>query len=172
MDVMNAVSQTLDACLQAPRPSTCALSELDALALHDPLLASLRKSYLDAKALRVQSQQQYGVDDGMTEIAMDSEDSAWCAMQTRYLEVRGDRDAMAAAQRAMEEAAQKEKHRAAVEEERNVVSYFKSLQMMKQVREQGAADYAMLILALWMLRNTYQDLFRPNRSYVFNQAVA
>ena len=46
---------------------------------------------------RLKAQKQYGSDDGMTELAVLNEDSAWCTMQTRYLELRNNRDSMARA---------------------------------------------------------------------------
>jgi hypothetical protein len=173
MDVMNTVSKALDDAIQCPRPSAVqTLTELDAFAMNDELLASLRKQYLDAKVLRINSQKQYGADDGMTELAMLGEDSAWCAMQTRYLELRDNRDSMAAAQNVMLEAERIEKHRIQKEEERDALAYYKSLQMMKEIKERDKFDYAFLIFAMLMLQNTYKDMFRSNKTHVFNRLVA
>ena len=52
----------------------------------------------------------------MAEIAIDMEDSAWCAMQTRYIELRAKRHLMARAQDMM-------RHRDKQIEELKAVSY-------------------------------------------------
>lgn len=82
------------------------LSELEAFLFIDSLLASLNRQYLDAKRHRQQLVALYGPDDAMAEVAMDMEDSAWCAMQTRYIELRQQGKLMEQAQRMMREAEQ------------------------------------------------------------------
>lgn len=74
------------------------LSELDAFASMDDLLDGLQKEYLDAKAQRKELCNLMGADDAMSMIVLDMEDSAWCAMQTRYLELREERHLMEEAQ--------------------------------------------------------------------------
>ncbi len=172
MDVMNSVSQTLDVALCAPRPSTQVLSELDAFARHDPLLASLRKQYLDAKAMRINAHKQYGGDDGMTDLAMMSEDSAWCAMQTRYLELRDDKAATQAAQEEMVEAERIEKVRKQKEDDEKTLIYFRVLDMIQKIREREKVDYAMLILALLLLAYTERQVFRMVNTHRFNSLAA
>ena len=70
------------------------ITELEAFAEFDPLLASLQKEYLDLKQVRKTQSQQFGTDNPMADIACEAEDSAWCAMQTRYIELRKDRALM------------------------------------------------------------------------------
>lgn len=172
MDVMNAVSQTLDNTLRAARPSSQVLSELDAFALHDPLLAALRKQYLDAKALRINAHKQYGAEDGMTDLAMIAEDSAWCAMQTRYLELRNDKAAAQAAQEEMLEAERIQKIRKQKEDDEKTLIYFRVLDMIQKIREREKVDYAMLILALLLLAYTERQVFRIPNTHRFNSLAA
>lgn len=112
-----------------------AFTELDAFVALDPLLASMQKQYRDAKAQRLQTIQEFGADDPMTEMAVWAEDSAWCAMQTRYMEVRDDRALMREAQKMMmerEEEAQ-ESERILLEKQRTDV--FLRLQIIHRLQE-------------------------------------
>lgn len=87
------------------RSTTSALTELQAFQILDPLLARLHKEYLDAKDHRAKAIKDFGQDDPMTDMAMLVEDSAWCAMQARYMELRADRVLMAKAQTLMKSCA-------------------------------------------------------------------
>lgn len=89
---------------QKPKARAEPLSELQAFLHIDSLLAHLQKDYLDAKAQRKELQSLNGKDDPMVEIALDMEDSAWCAMQARYIEIRQVNEMMVKAQRLMREA--------------------------------------------------------------------
>lgn len=109
--------------LNIPKPAgsqapVAPLSELDAFIQMDSLLASLHKDYASAKAQRIELTALYGGEDAMVEVAMDMEDSAWCAMQTRYLELRGQGDLMERAQRLMRQALERIENDKALEKER------------------------------------------------------
>lgn len=94
-DVMNAVSKRLDAMRvedQSAAPDI--MSELEAFAALDPLLADLQKQYLNLRLTRSKQEEQFGKDSPMAEVAMEVEDSAWCMAQTRYIELRKDRALM------------------------------------------------------------------------------
>ncbi len=103
-DVMNSIAGQTDTSAithdTAPLPHspTKKLSELEALSSLDPLLAGLYKDYLQSKAARIAIATQHGAESPMAEVAIDLEDSSWCAVQTRYLEVRADRELMKQAQ--------------------------------------------------------------------------
>ncbi len=109
LQIMNEVSRTLDnGYAPAPRvridlSKRAPLSEMEAFCRLDPLLADLYKQYLDAKGHRTALVSLNGPNDPMAEIAIDMEDSAWCAYQVRYMELRAQRDKMALAQRLMDE---------------------------------------------------------------------
>ena len=88
---MNSMRPRQDAAMKS-------LGELEAFIILDDLLNSLHKQYLDAKAQRKELVALGGQDDAMASVAFDMEDSAWCAMQTRYVELRAERKMMARAQ--------------------------------------------------------------------------
>jgi hypothetical protein len=58
------------------------------LAADDPILASLIKQYLNASRQHKGLLKSNGSQDAMVEVAADMVDSAWCALQTRLLELR------------------------------------------------------------------------------------
>jgi hypothetical protein len=87
--------------LDKPQSKPQKLDELEAFMALDPLLTNLNKDYLEAKNQRKALVAQFGANDPMVDVALDMEDSAWCAMQTRYLELRDQRELMAKAQQIM-----------------------------------------------------------------------
>ncbi|HPF78182.1 MAG TPA: hypothetical protein PLF01_02720 [Alphaproteobacteria bacterium] len=120
-----------DPSQRSPQP----LSELEAFMQMDTLLANLNKQYLEAKQQRKELVALNGADDAMAEVAMDMEDSAWCAMQTRYLELRQERELMEKAQRLMreaEEAVEAEIKRDKEKEFNNYVYWTKTLQRIRE----------------------------------------
>lgn len=150
--IMNDMASRIDAIHPAPaeqRP-TQPLSELDAFIEMDHLLASLHKDYLDAKAHRVELIALYGDNDAMAEVAMDMEDSAWCAMQTRYLELREKREVMERAQRLMrraEEKVEQEKAREKAYEAKQFAYYLKTLEKIKEMNKTPSIlEWAILFL--------------------------
>lgn len=116
---------------------TKTLSELDAFIQLDPLLADINKQYLDAKNHRRALQKQFGQDDTMAEVAMDMEDSAWCAMQTRYLELRAQSDLMRQVQKMIRDCEQKiiEQKKSAEEKERK--RFGEWMPVYARIREQN-----------------------------------
>ncbi len=58
------------------------------MASDDPILASLIKQYLNASRQHKGLLRSHGTQDAMVEVAADMVDSAWCALQTRLLELR------------------------------------------------------------------------------------
>lgn len=168
---MEDVSKNLDT-LMPLAPTSHKLDELDAFARTDDVLASLQKQYLDAKALRLKSQKEYGADDGMTGMAIDLEDSEWCAMQTRYMELRDNRITLARAQSVMEEEARVQKIAAEKREQEKALNYFYAMERIKDIKENAKTDYALLIWALLMLDSIKTEFFRIQNSYKFNACAA
>jgi len=66
------------------------LNEIEGFSCFDSLLKTLSKQYEDARGQRKALIKSNGLEDAMTQMAIDNEDSYWCAMQTRYLELRED----------------------------------------------------------------------------------
>ena len=125
------------------------LSEIEAFIQIDSLLAQLHKQYIEAKMQRIELNAANGQSDPMAEIAMDMEDSAYCAFQTRYIELRQMRDLMAKAQRLMRESAedvQREKNKEREKEFRNFIMLSKMNAKLQEENKQGGFEYAALLL--------------------------
>jgi len=125
------------------------LSEIDAFMQLDSLLAQLHKQYLEAKVYRQDLIKANGSNDPMSEIAIDMEDSAYCAFQTRYIEMRQIREMMAKAQRLMRESVEEIERDANIEREkqfRNFILLSKMQEKLRLENQQGGFGYAILLI--------------------------
>lgn len=174
LDIMNIVSGQLDARMANPaRVSPGALSEMDAFAALDPLLGSLVKRYLDAKSTRMASEKQYGACDGMTDMALIVEDSAWCAMQTRYMEVRGDRAMMKQAQALMEESRLEEEAASTRAKEKQTLQFFEQMQIFLRMQEKARQSYYLWLAVLFLCHGGNAAGYAPHyTSQQFNRLAA
>lgn len=137
---------------RAPEP----LSELEAFIRMDDLLASLNKQYLEAKAQRKELVALNGAEDAMAEIAMDMEDSAWCAMQTRYLELRIKRELMERAQRMMRQSEEMVEYHAEREVEKDKQKTIDFAKMLARLQiENRAKPYLYFVLILLADNNMF-----------------
>ena len=171
---MNAVSSHLEKTAFLPVMAS-ALSELDAFVNLDPLLADLNKQYRDARANCAQAEAEFGADDPMAEMALLVQDSAWCAMQTRYMELRAEREMMARAQELMEEARLEEESRARKNRERDALDKFRNwetvLRLQKEGREKSnGADIWLAAMFLWLSEKQMFRFYHP--TYSFNRLAA
>ncbi len=139
--IMNAMVQRLETIRPADavaRPVEV-LSELEAFIRIDDLLASLNKQYLDAKSDRKEIVALNGADDAMAEVAIDMEDSAWCAMQTRYIELREKRELMARAQQMMrrseKDVLEERAKKATRKKEKTYQAFIFRMQLLRRVKE-------------------------------------
>ena len=102
-NVMNEIARA-EKIIPSPNyinETTQELSELEAFAILDETLNDLQKQYLSAKAQRKSLIVASNTDDPMVPIAIDMEDSLWCAMQARYIELRQKRCLMQRVQKMM-----------------------------------------------------------------------
>lgn len=140
-----------------PQTLPKALSELEAFVHIDGLLASLNKQYLEAKQQRKELVALNGVDDAMAEVVLDMEDSAWCAMQTRYIELRQERELMERAQRMMREADEAVEIEIKKDKEKEFGKFLSSMKMIEQLRTQerrfnlGAFEAMFIMLIFKMI---------------------
>ncbi len=173
-EIMNAVSGHLDSVLDAPAiASVCTNDEMAAFMQVDPVLASLNKQYLDAKSIRRQSEKEYGANDGMTMIAADMEDSAWCAMQTRYMELRGDKAMMKAAKEKMAEEAEREERAKNLEKEEEQRRTAERIQMLETIEKRNQADLLFLLVIWYVMMNERWSVLRYEiPSHSFNRLAA
>ena len=173
-NVMNEVSLRLDrgvAICQPEKPK--ALDELQAFITLDPLLADLHKQYQDARQNRVQAIKEYGGADGMCDMAAILEDSAWCAMQTRYMELRAQRSMMARAQQIMIESRLEEERAMREEKEKDARQALEQMQLFARMRgpkEESAVGYWMAIMMMYGNHGTFFRNYQP--SYAFNRLAA
>ncbi|PZO86722.1 MAG: hypothetical protein DI626_05770 [Micavibrio aeruginosavorus] len=173
-EIMNAVSGHLDSVLDAPAIAPVrADDEMAAFLLIDPLLAGLNKQYLDAKSMRRRSEKEYGADDGMTIIAADMEDSAWCAMQTRYMELRNDKAVMKVAKEKMAEEAEREARAKNLEKEEEQRRSVERAQMLEAIEKRNQSDFLFLIIVWYVMMNDRWSIFRYDMpSHSFNRLAA
>lgn len=172
-DVMNEVSRGLDT-ESYRRPKPCAKSDFDILLGCDPLLSRLHKDHCDARANREQAEKDFGIGDDMTRLIADMEDSAWCAMQTRYLELRADRDLMQKIQAELKALRDEEERLERAEQEKEAMRFFNHVQMLIRLRQnrKEASDvllWALVLLSLDNKRNAFQT-YHP--AYAFNRMAA
>ncbi len=151
---------------QSLRGNKDPLSEIDAFMQMDDLLAHLHKEYLEAKIHRQQLLAQNGKGDPMAEIAMDMEDSAYCAFQTRYIELRQIGELMAKVQRLMRESMEtieREKNKEREKEFRNFILLSKMQEKNRQENNQGGFEYAILLLIFNLVPSPKQQSYMPQQ---------
>ena len=177
LDIMNEVSARLDHAPAFARPSLKrdTIDEMQAFLLLDPLLADLNKQYQDARGSRLQAEKDFGRSDGMTDMTVMMEDSAWCAMQTRYMELRDDRKLMAKANAMVDESRRDEEEKARAQKEREALKIFEQMQMFARMREANqnqASQAGWWLVILWYL-SKQPVLFRDHHAtYRFNRLAA
>ena len=112
------------------------LTELDAFICIDPLLKHLHQQYLDAKKDRLSLVKAHGANDPMVEIAIDMEDSAWCAMQTCYLELRENRRLMQLAQALIKDSEYAHEKALEQRQKEKALQLFYFFQMLEKIRQE------------------------------------
>lgn len=170
-EIMRRVSEGLDRC--QPAPARAALNEFDAFLILDSLLTDLNKHYLDAKEQRRLAVREFG-DDGMSDMAAILEDSAWCAVQTRYMELRADRLFQKRAQALMEEERAAERKAKEAERDKERLAIYHMVQSAAMMKKNGRDDAVMFWLAVFYLREIQRQetLFREQAHYCFNRLAA
>jgi hypothetical protein len=168
---LQSILNDVSACIGKVAPVCHPVTELEAFTRFDPLLVRLHKEYLDAKAMRCKSEKDFGKMDSMTDMAMMVEDSAWCAMQTRYMEVRSDRRLMAQVQELMEDERQKASQKREQENREDALRYYRHFEMMERMRKKTAS----LLEAWWAmlaLRTMGRDFRLYQPTHHFNRLAA
>lgn len=148
------------------------VTELQAFLIVDPLLAALHKEYLDAKETRCKSEKDFGKHDPMTDMALLVEDSAWCAMQTRYMEVRTDRVLMAQALALMEEERTNARRKREKEKAEDALRFYNTMEMLMKIRKKEATAVNWIWAFIFLLDQKVLSfrLFQP--THQFNSLAA
>lgn len=182
-DVMTAVNAALDDAKPFKKQRKSVSPKMDELAAFcqlDPLLARLQKEFRNHKAETAQARAQFGADSPLVEIAADAEDSAWCAMQTRLLELRAERELMRRAQemilnseRAEERALEKAEAQRVQQlaDQMRMIASVSADQKSQKNKEANFLDL-LLIYALFFHRKFMEDLVKtPQPYYGFGAAA-
>lgn len=156
------------------------LSELDAFIHLDEMLASLNKEYLDEKSHYEYLVKTFGADDAMTEVAVDMMDSAWCAMQTRYLEVRASQKLMEQAQLMVlaveKEQIELEEKKERQKDKQQTERFMLLTRLMdRKNSERNATNYADLLAVVFILFGTLlmkNNFFKFRTSFNSHHAMA
>ncbi len=95
-EILAKIDQRLDEVrlsdYSEPLQSLDPLSEVGLYISSDRLLADLYRQYLEAQRHYITSIQTHGTNAPMTEIASDMSDSAYCAVETRLIELREEKE--------------------------------------------------------------------------------
>lgn len=170
-EIMHRVSEGLDRC--HPASAKAVLSEFDAFLILDGLLTNLNKQYLDAREQRCNAVREFGTD-CMTDMAAILEDSAWCAVQTRYMELRADRMMQKRAQALIEETRAAERKAKEAERDKERLAIYNMAQLAAMIKKNGRDEILMMWLAVFYLREMQRQeaLFREQARYCFNRLAA
>jgi hypothetical protein len=172
-DIMNDIAggnpDAIKSQLNKAAPASKKMDELEAFIAIDPLLANLNKDYLEAKNHHKALIAQFGANDPMVEVALDMEDSAWCAMQTRYLELRDQRELMAKAQQIMFQSERQhlasKKKEIEKERQRQFELYLAFLKMIEKKKEKerrfniGTFEALFVMMIFKMIPPDYRSSF-------------
>ena len=157
-NVMNEIARA-EKIIPSPNyinATTQPLSELEAFAILDETLNDLHKQYLSAKAQRKSLTAASGTDDPMVSIAIDMEDSLWCAMQARYIELRQKRCLMQRVQKMMRQHQQSVEHmkEQAVkrEEKQKTQDFINFCELIRTLKEKNKSSqiFEWLIMLLFL----------------------
>lgn len=167
-DAMRAVDQRLDAINTAQPddkrlPARKGMSELEAFITLDPLLAQLHRDYLDLKQNCKKAVACDGKRGPMGEVAAEMQDSAWCAMEVRHMELREDRQLMRRAQYLMQHGEPQEE-----DDECEVKPKAPEAKPAPKKREKHSScdgPLAWLILHLWLQRHL-KAISQANAAFV------
>ena len=175
--VMNDVASMLDGMLsaapQTQKSTREPKSDMDAFIEIDPLLAQLHKDFIDARHMRIKAQAEYGQDNAMTDMAGYSEDSAWCAMQTRYMELRADRNCMAKAQKMVAEDIIELEREQREEREKENLKLYQQMQVYDRMRERKGVNAAAALFFYLLIALGPRSIFDgPQPTYKFNALAA
>lgn len=168
-----------DVAIAAPAPTQefiehCQkpLSEMDALMSQDDLLAHLQKEFFNAKGSFDRLLRENGGDDAMTEVAADMMDSAWCAMQTRMMEVRAKGDVMGRAQSMMQASMKKVKEAQEQQEQQKALALYHKMQMLQHLKnvkraqqikkEKDKVPFFEIVFVLMMFRLLPSGVHKPH----------
>lgn len=167
-DVLNDLAGGRAAALAQNIVAASAVREEDFFIEADGIFASLNRHYLDARARHDDARREHGADSPMADIAADALDSAWCAMQTRLMELRANGDLMRSVQSKMREAALEEEREKQAEQDRHALNFFYRIETARVIAERNKTPaiyewFAILIIAHRFLRLPFPAMGVPEQ---------
>lgn len=166
-DVMNDLARGVGVEPDAPE------DDLESFAAIDPLYAQLHREYLQAKSQHDKLVRDNGADDPMADIAADMADSAMCARDTRFIELRRMEASVQAAARESRARRDDAVAMRAAEKRQYALDVFyrgQIIQRMKDRRRERDSDMTLL----WMMLFIFLGIgpfkpIRPMASTAFNR---
>ncbi len=160
-DVLNDLAGGRVAVLAQDVPARSIVSELDIFLEQDGTLASLNRQYRYAKQQHRAARAEHGVESPMADIAADMEDSAWCAMQTRLMELRSDGALMLFVQKALWEAERAEAEAKQIYKDKKALDFFNRMETARLVKERNKSSAVYEWMAVLILYHRYLRLPFP-----------
>lgn len=150
-DIMNMMARRVDGyAVPAAEKRREVLTEAEAYALHDPLLAVLLKEYRDAQGRHESLLRRHGADNAMVALAADVAGGADVAMETRLIELRACATTRRLAECHMQE--QIEMMNASARYRRQMNTYAQQVaDESRRNREHQARDSFFWMMMLWWL---------------------
>lgn len=154
-DVMNHLAEGEIVPFTFEREGPVKLTELDAFMAVDPTLASLHRHYLNARLHHQAARKEHGAESPMADVAADMEDSAWCAMQTRLMELRAQGDLMRLVQKQLWENEQDIVRAKQDEKDRKAMEFYHRMETARLMKEKNkpAVIYEWLIVLMLLERS-------------------
>lgn len=160
-DVLNDLAGGRAAALAQNLVAASAVREEDFFIEADGIFASLNRHYLDARARHDDARREHGADSPMADIAADALDSAWCAMQTRLMELRANGGLMRAVQSKMREAARGEEQARQAEKDKRALDLFYRIETARIIEERNKTPAIYEWLALIIIFHRFMRLPFP-----------
>lgn len=149
-----------------------ALDELGAFIQMDGILAHLHSLYMKSRSQHAAARKEHGADSPMADIAADREDSAWCAMQTRLMELRADGALMRQAQKMMRESEEEALRKEHEDKEKQAKELVFRLETALLIKERNKVHHIYEWLILWMLFEPHASRWLPSLGPSFNYRYA
>lgn len=160
-DVLNDLAGGQVAALADTLRRTDAVTELDLFLEQDALLSSLNNQYRFAREHHMAARKEHGRDSPMADIAADMEDSAWCAMQTRLMELRGNGALMRLVQKKLWEAEVAALAARQALKEKKALDFFNRMEAARLAKERNKSTAIYEWLAVIIIYHRYLRLPFP-----------
>ena len=159
-DIMNMMAARVDGYMPERPAARGVLTEAEAYAHGDPLLAELLKEYRDIQTRYETQLRRNGADDAMVDVLADMAGSADSAVETRLIELRACTHARALAEQRMQESL--EMMGASTRYQEKIRAYADRVQSaaLRAKKEAAESSYLFVIMLLWLLQESLRETQR------------